>query len=196
MKLPGVSCGKPENKMGLIGCATSDIILEDVRVPADCILGEVNKGFAIAMKTLDTGRIGVASQGIGIAQGALDETIKYVKERKQFGKPLSKMQAIAFDIADMQTKLTAAKLMVYEAAAMCDRGENYTMQAAMVSTTPPRPPWILWGAACSCMVAMLHQDYPIERMYCDCKVFTTMGNQPGAEARHFQHAEKNRRMPS
>lgn len=173
MKLPGVSCGKPENKMGLIGCATSDIILEDVRVPKDCILGEVNKGFAIAMKTLDTGRIGVASQGIGIAQGALDETIKYVKERKQFGKPLSKMQAIAFDIADMQTKLTAAKLMVYEAAAMCDRGENYTMQAAMAKYYATEAAVDIVGR---CL--QLHggygyiKDYPIERMYRDCKVFT------------------------
>lgn len=171
MKLPGVSCGKPEKKMGLIGCGTSDIIMEDVRVPKDCVLGEVNKGFAVAMKTLDLGRIGVGSQGIGIAQGALDEAIKYAKERKQFGRTLSKFQSIAFDIADMQTKLAAAKLMVYEAAAMVDRGENATMQAAMGK-------YYATEAAVDIVSRSLQihggygfiKEYPIERMYRDVRV--------------------------
>ncbi len=109
MKQEGVSCGKNEHKMGLIGCATSDIILQDVRVHKDNILGEENKGFINAMKTLDTGRIGVAAQSIGVAQGALDEAIRYAKERKQFGRPLANFQAISFMIADMATKLEAAK---------------------------------------------------------------------------------------
>lgn len=173
MKLPGVSCGKPEDKMGLKGCATSDIILEDVRVPKTEMLGGLNKGFKLAMQTLELGRIGVASQGIGIAQGALDEAIKYAKERKQFGRSLSKFQSIAFDIADMQTKLTAAKLMVYEAAAMVDRGENATMQAAMAK-------YYATEAAVDIVSRSLQihggygyiKDYPIERMYRDVRVMT------------------------
>lgn len=173
MKLSGVSLGKPENKMGMIGCATSDVIMEDVRVPKDCVLGEVNKGFSVAMKTLDLGRVGVASQAIGIAQGAFDEAVKYAKERKQFGKTLSQFQSIAFDIADMKTKLTAAKLMVYEAASMVDRGENNTMQAAMAK-------YYATEAAQDIITRSLQihggygfiKDYPIERMYRDARVMT------------------------
>lgn len=173
MKLPGVSLGKPENKMGMIGCATSDVIMEDVRVPKDCVLGEVNKGFSVAMKTLDLGRVGVASQAIGIAQGAFDEAVKYAKERKQFGKTLSQFQSIAFDIADMKTKLTAAKLMVYEAASMVDRGENNTMQAAMAK-------YYATETAQDIVTRSLQihggygfiKDYPIERMYRDARVMT------------------------
>ena len=115
MKSEGVSCGKPENKMGLVGCATSDIILDNVRVPKENMLGERDKGFSNAMATLDIGRIGVAAQSIGVAQGALDEAVKYAKERKQFGRPIGKFQAISFMLADMATELDAAKLLVYRA---------------------------------------------------------------------------------
>ena len=101
MKAPGVSCGKPEDKMGVVGCATSDIILDNVIVPESDRLGEEGDGFKIAMKTLNTGRLGVAAQSIGVAQGCLDEAIKYAKERKQFGKRIADFQAIAFMIADM-----------------------------------------------------------------------------------------------
>lgn len=113
MTLPGVSCGKPENKMGIIGCATSDIVLDNVRVHKSDLLGAEGKGFINAMKTLDGGRMGVAAQSIGVAQACLEEAIKYAKERKQFGKPLAKFQAISFMLADMATKLQAAKELVY-----------------------------------------------------------------------------------
>ena len=109
MKAPGVSCGKHEAKMGLVGYATSDVVLEDVRVHKSDMLGKENMGFINAMKTLDGGRLGVSAQSIGLAQGCLDEAIKYSKERIQFGKPICKNQAIAFMLADMATKLTAAK---------------------------------------------------------------------------------------
>ena len=109
MKAPGVSCGKHEAKMGLVGYATSDVVLEDVRVHKSDMLGKENMGFINAMKTLDGGRLGVSAQSIGLAQGCLDEAIKYSKERVQFGKPICKNQAIAFMLADMATKLTAAK---------------------------------------------------------------------------------------
>ncbi len=173
MKLPGVSCGKPEHKMGLIGCATSDIILEDVRVHKSDVLGEVNKGFSNAMKTLDVGRIGVAAQSIGVAQGALDEAIKYAKERKQFGRRIADFQSISFMIADMAAKLRAAKLLVYEAAYLKDINQNATQAASMAK----------YYAAETCneicaKAVQIHggygymKEYKVERMYRDCRVFT------------------------
>lgn len=173
MKLEGVSCGKPEHKMGLIGCATSDIILENVRVHKSDMLGELGKGFSNAMKTLDVGRIGVAAQSIGVAQACLDETIKYAKERKQFGKRIGDFQAISFMIAEMATKLAAAKELVYNAALMKDKNQNTTMAASMAK----------FYAAETCneiaaKAVQIHggygyiKDYKVERLYRDCRVFT------------------------
>lgn len=173
MDQEGVSCGKPEHKMGLKGCATSDIILENVKVHKDNILGEVNKGFINAMKTLDVGRIGVAAQAIGVAQAALDEAVKYAKERKQFGRRLADFQAISFMIADMATKLKAAKHLVYDAAYLKDSNQNASMAASMAK----------YYATESCneicaKALQIHggygyiKDYKIERLYRDCRVFT------------------------
>ena len=103
MKLPGVSTGKPEHKMGINGYPTSDVILENVRVHKDDLLGPLHKGFSTAMKTLDGGRLGMAAQALGIAQGAVEEAVKYAKERKQFGQPIAKFQGISFMLADMAT---------------------------------------------------------------------------------------------
>ncbi len=116
MKLPGVSTGKPEHKMGIIGYPTSDVILENVRVHKDDLLGPLDKGFVTAMKTLDGGRLGMAAQALGIAQGCLDESIKYAKERKQFGQPIAKFQAISFMLADMATEIEAARQLIYSTA--------------------------------------------------------------------------------
>lgn len=173
MKQPGVSCGKPEKKMGLIGCATSDIILENVRVHKSNLLGEEGKGFINAMKTLDVGRMGVAAQSIGVAQAALDEAIKYSKERKQFGRRIADFQGISFMIADMATKLEAAKLLVYQAAYQKDTNQNASKAASMAK----------YYAAETCneicaKALQIHggygfiKDYKIERMYRDCRVFT------------------------
>ncbi len=123
MKLPGVSCGKPEHKMGIIGYPTSDIILEDVRVHKSDLLGPLHKGFATAMKTLDGGRLGMAAQALGIAQGCLDESVKYARERKQFGKPIAKFQAVSFMIADMATEIEAARQLIYSTAVRKDAGD-------------------------------------------------------------------------
>lgn len=173
MKLPGVSCGKPEHKMGLIGCATSDIILEDVRVHKSDMLGEINKGFSNAMKTLDVGRIGIAAQSIGVAQGALDEAIKYSKERKQFEKRIADFQAIGFMIADMATKLEAAKLLTYKAAYLKDTNQDASMAASMAK--------YFASETCNEICAKAVQihggygfikEYKVERMYRDCRVFT------------------------
>lgn len=173
MKLPGVSCGKPEHKMGLVGCATSDIILENVRVHKSDLLGEEGKGFINAMKTLDTGRMGVAAQAIGVAQGALDEAIKYAKERKQFGRRIGDFQGISFMIAEMATKLEAAKQLVYKTAYLMDTHQDASMAASMAK--------YFASEACNEIVAKAVQihggygfikDYKVERMYRDCRVFT------------------------
>ena len=173
MKQEGVSCGKPEKKMGVVGCATSDIILENVRVHKDNLLGQEGKGFINAMKTLDTGRMGVAAQSIGVAQGCLDEAIKYAKERKQFGRPIAKFQAIAFMLAEMATKLEAAKNLVYKTAWLIDNGQDASMAASMAE--------FYASEVCNEIAAKTVQihggygfikDYKIERMFRDCRVFT------------------------
>ena len=174
MKAPGVSCGKHEAKMGLVGYATSDVVLEDVRVHKSDMLGKENMGFINAMKTLDGGRLGVSAQSIGLAQGCLDEAIKYSKERVQFGKPICKNQAIAFMLADMATKLTAAKELVYMAAQMMDRNDpNASMYCSMAK--------YFASETCNEIAAKAVQihggygyikEYPVERKYRDCRVFT------------------------
>ncbi len=173
MKWPGVSCGKPEHKMGVIGCATSDIIMEDVKVPAENLLGEEGKGFINAMKTLDVGRIGVAAQSIGVAGGALEEAIRYSKERKQFKRRIADFQAISFMLAEMATKLEAAKLLTYQAAMMKDAGLAASKEASMAK--------FFASEACNEICAKAVQihggygfikDYKVERMYRDCRVFT------------------------
>ncbi|MBR1704304.1 MAG: acyl-CoA dehydrogenase family protein [Clostridia bacterium] len=123
LKLPGVTIGKPEHKMGIIGYPTSDVVMDNVRVHKSDLLGPLHKGFSTAMKTLDGGRLGVAAQALGIAQGALEESITYAKERKQFGRPISNFQAISFMIAEMATEIEAARELVYSTAEKKDAGD-------------------------------------------------------------------------
>ena len=174
MKLPGVSCGKTESKMGIIGCPTSDVILEDVRVHKADMLGEENRGFQNAMMTLDIGRIGVAAMSIGVAQGALDEAIKYAKERKQFGQRIADFQAVGFMIADMATKLQAAKELVYRAAQLKEINSPESGTAASMAK-------YYSSEVCNEIAANAVQvhggygymkEYKVERIYRDCRVFT------------------------
>ena len=174
MHAPGVSCGKAEHKMGLIGCATSDIVLEDVRVHKSDMLGEKDRGFINAMKTLDGGRLGVSAQSIGVAQACLEESIKYAKERKQFGKPIAKFQGISFMIADMAAKLAAARELVYNAAVLKDTGDkDASMYCSMAKYFASEVCNEIAGKA-----VQIHggygyiKDYKVERMYRDCRVFT------------------------
>ncbi len=173
MHTPGVSCGKPEKKMGIIGDPTSDIILENVIVPECDLLGSEGDGFKIAMNTLNTGRLGISAQSIGVAQGCLDEAVKYAKERKQFGRRIGDFQAISFMIAEMATKLEAAKQLVYKAAYLMDTRQDATMNASMAK----------YYASEVCneiaqKAVQIHsgygfiKDYKIERMFRDCRVFT------------------------
>lgn len=167
----GFNVGKKESKMGIKGSATCELIFRDCKVPKENLLGRLNKGFGIAMKTLDGGRIGIAAQALGIAQGAIDETVKYVKERKQFKRAISKFQNTQFTLADLQTKVDAARLLVYRAAKAKDNNEPYSSYAAMAK---------LFAAETAMEVTtkavQLHggygytREYPVERMMRDAKI--------------------------
>ncbi len=174
MKLPGVSVGANEHKMGLRGCATSDIVLDDVRVHESDMLGEENKGFSNAMKTLDGGRLGVAAQSVGVAQGCLDESISYAKTREQFGRRLADFQAISFMIADMAAKVAAARELTYAAAVKKDEGDpDAGMYCSMAKYFASEICNEVAGKA-----VQIHggygyiSGYKVERFYRDCRVFT------------------------
>ena len=168
---PGFTIGKKELKMGIRGSSTCELIFQDCVVPKENLLGKLGDGFKIAMKTLDGGRIGIAAQALGIAQGAIDETVKYTKERKQFGKPIAKFQNTQFELANMQTKVDAARLLVYRAASLKDNKQQYSVEAAMAK---------LFAAEVAMEVTtkavQLHggygytRDYPVERMMRDAKI--------------------------
>ena len=129
--MPGFTMGKPENKMGLRASSTCELVFDNVRVPVENRLGAEGKGFKIAMATLDGGRIGVGAQAVGIAQGAIDEAVKFTKERIQFGRRISQFQNTQFTLADMQTRTDAARMLVWRAAAAEQEGQPYTHLAAM-----------------------------------------------------------------
>ena len=125
----GFSIGKKEDKLGIRASSTTELIFENCIVPKENLIGREGKGFGIAMKTLDGGRIGIAAQALGIAEGAYEETIKYMKERKQFGRPLSAFQGLQWMIAEMETKIEAAKLLVYKAAWLKQNKLPYSVDA-------------------------------------------------------------------
>jgi len=127
----GLKVGQVFRKMGLNGSPTGELVLEDVRVPASNLLYEEGKGFTIAMRALDSGRIGISGQALGIAEAALGEAIAYTREREQFGRPVAAFQGVQFALADMATRLTAARQMAYHAAWLCSRGRRFTREASM-----------------------------------------------------------------
>lgn len=167
----GFSIGKKEAKMGIRGSSTCELIFEDCKVPVENMLGSEGKGFKIAMMTLDGGRIGIAAQALGIAQGAYNETVKYVKERKQFGKSISHFQNTQFQIADMKTKIEAARLLVYSAAYKKENKMPYAQDAAMAKLFASEVAMEITTKA-----VQLHggygytRDYPVERMMRDAKI--------------------------
>jgi butyryl-CoA dehydrogenase len=169
--MEGFSIGKIEKKLGIHGSSTAELIFKDLYVPKENLLGQEGKGFGIAMSTLDGGRIGIAAQAVGIAQGALNETIKYVKERKQFGRPLAAFQNTQFVIADLQTKIDAARLLVYRAAYLKDTNQSYNSEAAMAKLFAAEV-----AMETTTKAVQLHggygytRDYPVERMFRDAKI--------------------------
>ena len=169
--MEGFSFGSHEKKMGIRASSTCELVFEDVKVPKENLLGELNKGFQIAMMTLDGGRIGIAAQALGIAQGAIDETVKYVKDRVQFGRPISKFQNTQFMLAEMQTRVDAARMLVYRAAAIKDAGEPYSSEAAMAKLFASETAReVTWRAVQLFGGYGYTGDYPVERMMRDAKI--------------------------
>ena len=170
---PGLIVGHLEDKMGLRASDTTDLILENCKIPAENILGKEGDGFKIAMSGLDSGRIGIAAQSYGVAMAAFDAAVKYVKKRKQFGTAVSKHQAIRFQIADMATKIEAAKQLIFSAASLKDRKKPYTKEASiaklfaseMVNEVTARAIQMHGGYGFT-------KDYSVERFYRDARVFT------------------------
>jgi alkylation response protein AidB-like acyl-CoA dehydrogenase len=170
---PGLKAGPLEDKMGLRASDTTDLILEDCRIPAANRLGNEGDGFLIAMTGLDGGRIGIAAQSVGVAKAAFDAAVQYSREREQFGQSISKFQGLRWMIADMATEIEAARLMMLSAAEMKDNGENYTLQASMaklyasemVNRITPKAIQIHGGYGFT-------KEYPVERYYRDARVFT------------------------
>jgi len=168
---PGFFIGKKEKKMGIRGSSTTELIFENCAVPVANMLSTEGAGMGIAMMTLDGGRIGIAAQALGIAQGAMDETIKYVRERNQFGKPLASFQGLQWMVADMATKITCARFLVYHAAWKKDMKQNFAKEAAMAKLYASEIAMEVTTAA-----VQLHggygytRDYPIERMMRDAKI--------------------------
>ena len=169
--MEGFSFGSHEKKMGIRASSTCELVFEDVKVPKENLLGELNKGFQIAMMTLDGGRIGIAAQALGIAQGAIDETVKYVKDRVQFGRPISKFQNTQFMLAEMQTRVDAARMLVYRAAAIKDAGEPYSSEAAMAKLFASETAReVTWRAVQLFGGYGYTRDDPVERMMRDAKI--------------------------
>jgi butyryl-CoA dehydrogenase len=170
---PGFHVGKEENKMGLRGSDTVELIFEDCRVPEENLLGNEGDGFVIAMASLDGGRIGIASQSVGLGQACLDAAVSYSKERVQFNKPISQFQGIRWMIADMATQIEAARLLTFNAAAMRDRGENFSAAASMAKVFASE-----MANKVAYQALQVHggygyiKEYPVERFYRDARVLT------------------------
>jgi len=168
---PGFSVGHKEDKLGIRASSTCELLLEDCRVPRANVLGEVGKGYKVAIETLNEGRIGIGAQMIGLAQGALDHAVRYTKERQQFGKPIAEFQGVQFELARAATELHAARLAVYNAARLRDAGQPFLIEAAMCK---------LFSSEMAERVASLAvnlfggygfvKDYPVEKLYRDAKI--------------------------
>jgi butyryl-CoA dehydrogenase len=167
----GFTIGKREEKLGIRASSTTELVFQDCRIPKDRLLGNVGEGFKVAMATLEGGRIGIAAQAVGVAQGAFDLTVEYMKQRKQFGQKLSQFQALAFEMAEMATKIKAARLLVYEAADLKERHLPHALNSAMAK---------YYAAETAMHVAtkgiQFHggygfiKDYAIERYFRDAKI--------------------------
>jgi butyryl-CoA dehydrogenase len=168
---PGFTFGTVEHKMGIRASATTELIFRDCRIPKANLLGREGDGFKIAMATLDGGRIGVAAQALGIAERALDEAVKYAKERHQFGKPISSFQGISFMLADMATQVEAARLLTYRAAYLKDQGRPYSKEAAMAKMFASDAAMQITTDAVQIFGGYGYsREYPVERLMRDAKI--------------------------
>lgn len=170
-KSKGYSVNKLEDKLGITASSTASLFFDDVFVPNECLLGKEGDGFKIAMGTLDGGRIGIASQALGISQCALDECVKFASEREQFGAPISKLQAIQFYVAEMRTRIQGARLLTWHAATLKDKGEPFSQQAAMAKLDAAEH--CMWVATKAIQVHGGYgftKEYTVERNFRDAKI--------------------------
>jgi butyryl-CoA dehydrogenase len=196
-KTQGLIVGRTEDKMGLRASDTTDLLFEDCRVPAENLLGQEGDGFKIVMKGLDSGRIGIAAQSVGVAQAALDAAVKYAKERDQFGQKICKFQGLRWIIADMATEIEAARQLMLSAASMKDRGEKYTAQASMAKLFASEMVNRITAKA-----LQIHggygfiKDYAVERFFRDARVFTIYeGTSEIQRIVISDHILKDKRLP-
>ena len=169
----GFSVGKKEDKLGIRASSTVELIMDDCRVPDENVLGEVGKGYKIAIETLNEGRIGIGAQMLGLAQGALDHTTRYVQEREQFGRRIADFQGVQFQLAQMRTELEAVRLMVYNAARLKDSGDAFILEAAMAKLFSSQ---VAQRIASTCIDLYggygFTKEYPVEKLYRDAKIGT------------------------
>jgi alkylation response protein AidB-like acyl-CoA dehydrogenase len=170
---PGFTVGRKEDKLGIRASSTCELILDGCHVPAENVVGDVGKGYKIAIETLNEGRIGIGAQMIGLAQGALDHTLRYVREREQFGRSISEFQGVQFQLATMRTRLEAARLMVYNAARLKDADRPFIAEAAMAKLFSSE---IAQEIASTCIDLFggygFTREYPVEKLYRDAKIGT------------------------
>ncbi|KJR97647.1 MAG: acyl-CoA dehydrogenase [Desulfobulbaceae bacterium BRH_c16a] len=168
---PGFSFGKKEQKMGIRSSPTMEIIMQECRIPEENLLGAEGEGFKVAMKTLDGGRIGIASQALGIAQGALEAAVQYARERKQFDTPICRFQGVQFQLADMATQIEAARLLIYNAAYRASNGLSYSQQSAMAKLMASETAMRVTTQAVQVLGGYGYtRDFPVERMMRDAKI--------------------------
>ena len=165
--------GKKEDKLGIRASSTTELLLDDVPVPAGNVLGEPGQGYKVAIETLNEGRIGIGAQMVGLAQGAFDHTLRYVQEREQFGRPVADFQGVQFQLAEMATDIEASRLLVYNAARLKDQGTRFLREGAMAKMFASRT-----AQAVSSRCIDLHggygftREYPVEKLYRDSKIGT------------------------
>jgi len=169
----GFSVGKKEDKLGIRASSTCELILENCKVPKDNVLGEVGKGYKVAIETLNEGRIGIGAQMLGVAAGALDAAIKYTQEREQFGKQIAQFQGVQFQVADAATELEAARLFVYNAARMKDAGQKFIKEAAMAKYFASQVAQKITSLAIDLFGGYgFTKEYPVEKLFRDAKIGT------------------------
>lgn len=169
--IPGFTAPKHENKMGIRGSVAAELVFEDVKLPKDALLGDLGKGFKVAMSSLDVGRLGIAAQALGIAQGAFDQTVAYMKSRKQFGRSLDKFQALAFEMANMYNRIEMSRLMLYKACDRRTKGLPSSVDAAQAKLACSETAMYVTEKAVQFHGGYGYiKDYPVERMMRDAKI--------------------------
>ena len=169
--MPGFTVGRKEDKLGIRASSTCELFLEDCVVPKAQVLGEVGKGYKIAIETLNEGRVGIGAQMVGLAQGALDHTIKYVKERTQFGKSIADFQAVQFQIARMATDVETARVLTYNAARLRDAGKPFLYEAAICKLITSEVAERVTSSAINLFGGNgFVKEYPVEKLYRDAKI--------------------------